>query len=212
MCYTIKIDVTREELERRFGAKFIKPDKYQSAVKVNAFALPLLPVICNDNPEEIRLYQWGLIPFWVKNADDAASIRTKTFNAKSETLAEKPSFRNSLNRKHCLVLANGFYEWQTQGKEKIPYLIGLKDQPVFSLAGLFDRWTNQQNGEVIDTFTVITTRANPMMEEIHNIKKRMPVILAAEDEKKWLDLKTDPNSTRIFEPFPEKFMYSQLLQ
>jgi putative SOS response-associated peptidase YedK len=212
MCYTIKIDVTREELEKRFGAKFIRPDKYQSAVKVNAFSLPLLPVICNDNPGEIRLYHWGLIPRWIKSADDAAGIRTKTFNAKSETLDEKPSFRGSFNRKHCLVLVHGFYEWQTRRKEKIPYLIGIKDQPLFALAGLFDQWTNPQNGELIDTFTVITTRANPMMEEIHNIKKRMPVILAPEDEKKWLDLKADPGKARIFEPFSEKFMYSQIVQ
>lgn len=209
MCYTIKIDLTREELERRFGAKLSEPKKYQRRSKANAFSLPLLPVICNDNFGEIRLYYWGLIPNWVRDAKNASEIRTKTFNARSETLAEKPSFRHILNRKRCLVLTNGFYEWQTSGKEKIPYFIGLSEQSAFALAGLYDQWTNHETGEEINTFTVITTRANPMMEEIHNIKKRMPVILAPEAEQRWLDLSGIPENTGIFEPFPEKLMFAE---
>lgn len=211
MCYTIKIDLTREELEKRFGAKLSEPEKYQRDSKVSAFSLPLLPVICNDNAGEIRLFYWGLIPYWVKDAKNAGEIRTKTFNARSETLAEKASFRNILNTKRCLVLTNGFYEWQTSGKEKIPYFIGLSEQPAFALAGLYDQWTNRETGEELNTFTIITTRANPMMEEIHNIKKRMPVILSPKDEQRWLDLSIYPQNTGIFEPFPEKLMFSEKL-
>lgn len=212
MCYTIKIDLTREELEKRFGAKFSNPKGYQSGSKVNAFSLPQLPVICNDKPEEIRLYCWGLIPYWVKNGESAAEIRTKTFNARAETLSEKASFRHALQRKRCLVLTNGFYEWQTLGKEKIPYFIGLNQESAFALAGLFDQWTNKETGEVLDTFTVITTKANPMMEEIHNLKKRMPVILSKEDEKRWLDLNVDPAKDSLFDPYPEERMYSTKLK
>lgn len=212
MCYTIKIDHTREELEKRFGAKFNQPDDYRSGPKVSAFSLPLLPVICSDNPAEIRLYYWGLIPYWIKDASGAREIRMKTFNARSETLADKPSFRSSLNRKRCLVLANGFYEWQTADKNKIPYYIGLIQQPVFAMAGLFDQWSNRETGEVLNTFTVITTRANPMMEVIHNTMKRMPVILSAENEQRWLDISTEPVISGIFEPFPEELMYSELLK
>lgn len=212
MCYTIKIDMTREELERRFGATLSEPKKFQQGSKVNAFSLPLLPVICNDNAGEIRLYQWGLIPNWVKDAKNAGEIRTKTFNARSETLAEKPSFRHILNKKRCLVLTNGFYEWQTSGKEKIPYFVGLSAQPAFALAGLYDQWTNRETGEQLNTFTVITTRANPMMEEIHNIKKRMPVILAPEAEKNWLNLSLEPENARFFEPFPEHLMFAEKLK
>jgi putative SOS response-associated peptidase YedK len=212
MCYTIKIDLTREEIEKRFGAKFIQPDAYKAGSKISAFSLPLLPVICNDNPEVIKLYQWGLIPYWIKDADGAAAIRTKTFNARAETLADKPSFRHALNRKRCLVLTNGFYEWQTLNKNKIPHYIGLTRQPAFALAGLFDEWTNKNTGEVLHTFTVITTRANPMMECIHNIKKRMPVILSVDDEHRWLNIKTDPKTAGLFEPFPEDQMFSEILQ
>jgi putative SOS response-associated peptidase YedK len=209
MCYTIKIDLTREELEKRFGAKFMEAEEYHSGNRINAFSLPLLPVICSDKPDEIRLFTWGLIPYWVKDLKNASEIRTKTFNAKAETLAEKPSFRNSLQRKRCLVPVNGFYEWQTLEKLKIPYYITLKDLPAFALAGLYDQWTNRETGEIINTFTVITTRANPMMEEIHNLKKRMPVILSPQNEQLWLDLKTEPAKSGIFEPFPEELMKAE---
>lgn len=212
MCYTIKIDLTREELEKRFGAKFAKDGEYNSGNRISAFSLPLLPVICSDMPSEIRLLTWGLIPYWIKDFKNAAEIRTKTFNAKSETLAEKPSFRNSLHRKRCILPVNGFYEWQTLEKLKIPYYITLKDRPVFALAGLYDQWTNRETGEVLDTFTVITTRANPMMEEIHNLKKRMPVVLSNHNEQLWLDLKTDPLKAGIFEPFPEELMQAEKLK
>jgi putative SOS response-associated peptidase YedK len=211
MCYTIKIDLTREQLELRFGAKLDLPDNYKPGTRISAFSLPQLPVICNDDPASIRLFTWGLIPFWVKDSNSAKDIRMKTFNAKSETLAEKPSFRNSLNRKRCLVLATGFYEWHTDGNKKTPYFIRLKDQNAFALAGLYDQWTNPETSEKINTFTVITTRANPMMEEIHNLKKRMPVILTPGAEQNWLNLNTDPVKDNLFEPYPEELMFAERL-
>jgi putative SOS response-associated peptidase YedK len=207
LCYTIKIDLTREQIEKRFRASVQQPELFSPGDKFSAFALPALPVICNDNPAHIKLYAWGLIPFWVKDYETADALRRRTFNAKSETLAEKPSFRNSFRTKHCLVITSGFYEWQTLGKEKIPYLMGLKDQQAFSLAGLYDRWKDPATGIIMDTFTVITTHANPKMEEIHNLKKRMPVILDPDYEGKWLssDL-TAREIQAIFEPFPQERM------
>ena len=207
MCYTIKIDLTREQIEKRFRATLQQPELFKPGEKVNAFTLPSVPVICNGSPDQILLYTWGLIPFWVKDAETADALRRRTFNAKSETLTERPSFRSSFKKKHCLVITNGFYEWQTLGKEKIPYFICLKDQQAFSLAGLYDDWINPATGEIINTFTVITTRANPRMEEIHNLKKRMPVILSPHDEKKWL-LPELPDSEikSLFEPYPQELM------
>lgn len=184
-----------------------QPELFAAGDKINAFSLPRVPVICADNAEEIRLYVWGLIPFWVKDSLTANEIRRKTFNAKAETLTEKPSFRNSVQSKRCLVIVSGFYEWQTAEKRKIPYLMSLKDQPIFALAGLYDTWKNPENKEVLKTFTIITTRANPKMEEIHNLKKRMPVILSPEDEKTWLSSEmTATEMARIFEPFPQEQM------
>ncbi|MBN1414461.1 MAG: SOS response-associated peptidase [Bacteroidales bacterium] len=207
MCYTIKIDLTREQIEKRFRAIFSQPELYSPGDKINAFVLPAVPVISNQNPDQISLYNWGLIPFWVKDADTADALRRRTFNAKSETLAEKPSYRGSFGKKHCLVLTTGFYEWQTIGKEKIPYIMGLKDQQAFALAGLYDNWKDPATGKIVNTFTVITTRANPRMEVIHNLKKRMPVIISPADEQKWLS--ADLNTSEIqavFEPYPQELM------
>src|SRR5512145_2925782 len=160
MSYTVKIDLTREELERRFGARMKNPDEYRRGQKIHAFSLPTLPVICNDNPEEIRLYTWGLIPGWVKNNVKARDIRMKTFNARCESLAEKASFRQAYKQKRCLVLVNGFYEWQTQEKTKIPYYIGVNNEEGIALAGLYDQWLDSSTGELINTFTIVTTKAN----------------------------------------------------
>jgi putative SOS response-associated peptidase YedK len=212
MCYTVKIDLTREELEKRFRANFRQTDIFTPGDHINAFTLPRIPVICSGSPGEIVLFGWGLIPYWIKSQEDAQDIRMKTFNAKAETLAEKPSFRNSLQKKRCLVLVNGFYEWQTREKIKIPYRITLKNNRAFALAGLYDNWTNRETGEVINTCTIVTTRANPLMEEIHNSKKRMPVILSSDAEQKWLDLAADPVKEGFFEPFPDEMMQTEKLK
>jgi len=211
MCYVIKIDMTREALEKRFGVRMGESSAFTPSTRVSAFSLPKLPVIASGDLHQIQLFIWGLIPYWVKEAKLADDLRMKTFNAKSETLTEKPSFRHIVNRKRCLVLTNGFYEWHTDGKKKIPYFIRLRDREGFALAGLYDSWAHPETGEVLHTVTVITTRANPMMEEIHNLKKRMPVILDPENEFRWLDIKTDPMQEGIFEPYDQEKMVAEAL-
>jgi len=210
MCYTIEINLTREQIERRFGSKFRNGKEFIPGKKVSAFGLPSVPVICSDQPEDIKLMTWGLIPYWVKDEEGAKSIRMKTFNARSETLEEKPSFRNPLRTKRCMVLVNGFYEWQHLGKEKIPYFIRLKEDIPFALAGLYDNWLNKNTGEVISTFTIITTPANPMMEIIHNTKKRMPAILPPSAEKEWLNLEyKDSKLSEFLKPYDENLMMAE---
>lgn len=211
MCYTIKIDHTREELESRFGARFSEPTKYSAGNKINAFSLPLLPVICSDSLKEIRMFHWGLIPYWVKDAKAAGEIRMKTFNARSESILSKPSFRHCVQSKRCIIPVNGFYEWQTIGKQKIPYYMELEGTSLFALAGLYDQWTNQETGICMNTFTILTNKANPALEVIHNTKKRMPVILTIEDKDKWLNTRIDPLKENLFEPFPqEKMMFTKI--
>lgn len=109
-------------------------------------------------------------------------------NAKIETLVEKPAFKNVLNQR-CLILANGFYEWQwldAKGKNKIKFEIGIGNDELFAFAGLYSQWIDPDTSEIVPTFTIVTTEANTLMAEIHNIKKRMPVILRPEDEQHWL--------------------------
>lgn len=210
MCYTIEINLTREQLEKRFKANLDKHLPYRKQQRVSAFGLPDCPVICSDEPEVIKLYAWGLIPFWSKDVKFAGEIRMKTFNARAETITEKASYKHAIKTKKCLVLTNGFYEWQTREKIKQPYFIHVKDSEAFALAGIYDSWTNKETGEILNTFSVITTRANPLMERIHNVKKRMPVILDEEIEKIWIDPDLSLDKTLSFlKPYDEKLMHAE---
>jgi putative SOS response-associated peptidase YedK len=210
LCYTIEINLTREQLVKRFNANLDPDLPFRKGQRINAFSLPACPVICADNPESIKLLKWGLIPVWARDEEYAHNIRLKTFNAKAETITEKASYRHLIKSKKCLVLVNGFYEWQARGIEKQPYFINVKDTEAIALAGLYDNWANHATGEIIDTFTIITTRANPLLEKIHNTKKRMPVILSMQDEQAWIDPDLPLEKTLSYlQPFDENRMYAE---
>ncbi|SNC77262.1 Putative SOS response-associated peptidase YedK [Hymenobacter gelipurpurascens] len=165
-------------LEDRFDAAFAAS---LPGPTYNAAPSQSLPVILNTEPGRIQLMRWGLVPGWVKDLKAAP----KPINARAETLTEKPSFRTLLQRRRALVLADSFYEWQASTHGKTPYRILLKDQQPFAFAGLWDEWVDRQTGEVLPTFTIITTEPNELMAPIHN---RMPVILPSrESELAWLD-------------------------
>jgi len=207
MCFTIAIHATREELERRYKATFASPSEYYPGYYFSAFTLPRVPVITNQDTSTIQMFNWGLIPSWVKDETAAESIRTKTFNARAETITEKPSFRSSMKTKRCLVIGKGFFEWQSRKNEKIPYFIYLKDEQPFSFAGLYDNWANPVTGEIQYTFTIITTSANPLLAEIHNTKKRMPVILPSDQENQWVnpDIPVE-KALSLLKPYDENLM------
>ena len=135
-----------------------------------------------SNPEtqgrEFIELRWGLIPSWAKDP----SIGNKLINARGETVADKPSFRQAFKQQRCLVLADGFYEWKREGKTKQPYYIRLKDGRPFVFAGLWERWEKQE--PALKTCALITTGPNTLMEPIHN---RMPVILPEQSYASWLN-------------------------
>ena len=141
----------------------------------------LAPIVLQqDNNRGVLKARWGLIPSWVK---EPKNFKANLFNARAETLKEKPSFKNSFKQKRCLVPANGFYEWKKSAKQKQPYYI-YQDQGL-AFAGLYDRWQN--NGIEIISFTIITTAPNSFMQTIHN---RMPAILQPKDYQLWLSPQT----------------------
>jgi putative SOS response-associated peptidase YedK len=187
MCFTIAIHASREEIEKRFDARFDDPTVFLPGYYFSAFTFPAVPVITGKDNHRIRMYRWGLIPSWTKDEQYAEGIRTKTFNAKAETVTEKPSFRNVVKTNRCLVVSKGFFEWQKRENEKIPYYIGLGDDQIFAFAGLYDTWIHPVTGEINETFTIITTTANPLLAFIHNTKQRMPVILPKENEQDWIN-------------------------
>jgi putative SOS response-associated peptidase YedK len=140
---------------------------------------PVAVVVNEGGARQLDVFQWGLIPFWAKDK----AIGSKMINARAETLAEKPSFKRPLQKQRCLVLADGFYEWQKTSRGKIPTYIHLKDRKPFAFAGLWDRWT-ASDGEEILSCTIVTTTPNSLIEPIHN---RMPVILPQEAVETWLN-------------------------
>jgi len=184
MCFHSKQSKKAQELEKRFNVKIDNPHLFQPNEHINAFNFPQVPIIANNNSAVAKHSYWGLIPHWAKGN----SIKKYTLNAKIETIAEKPSFRDSAN-KRCLVIADGFYEWQwldSKGNKKQKYMITLPNDELFAFGGLWSEWVDKSSGEIIHSFTVVTTEANELMSKIHNSKKRMPVILTKENEQAWL--------------------------
>jgi len=154
------------------------------APSYNVAPQSLQPVVRLDSEtgqRELTVMRWGLVPFWAKDA----KIGYSTINAKSETVTTSPAFREAMKRRRCLVPAEWFYEWQKiDAKTKQPYAIGLRDDSLFAFAGLWETWKDKTKDQVLETYTVLTTDPNELMEPIHN---RMPVILAPRDYQRWLE-------------------------
>lgn len=184
MCFHSKLSKTAQELKNRFKAKFENEAEFNPSV-FNGFQYPKTPVITNNKVSEIQLFNWGLIPFWAK--DD--SIKKNTLNARIETIHEKPSFKHAIHNR-CLILADAFFEWQwldAKGKQKQKFEISLENNELFAFAGLYSEWTNKATGEIMNTYTILTTEANELMAQIHNTKKRMPILVSENDELDWLN-------------------------
>jgi putative SOS response-associated peptidase YedK len=207
MCYSIAQVLKARDLEERFPARFINAERYQPFYYVSAFDRPSVPVIASDEASSIQLFQWGLVPYWVEDGAGADEISLKTLNARLETIFEKPAFRQSARERHCIILVSGFFEWHESCGRKYPYYIWLKDRQAFALAGIWDNWVERTSGEVRRTFSVLTTRANSLIEEIHNTKKRMPVILPPGEEMEWLRVgKTESECSKYLKSFPSESM------
>lgn len=189
-----------EKIPERFNVKIYQDLSLRRRYNISP-GQPV-PIIFQESPNRIEEAKWGLIPHWAKDP----SIGNRMINARSESLLERPAFRNSFIRRRCLIPANGFYEWKKQGSYKVPYLIHLKDFSLFAFAGLYDLWKDEK-GNVIKSFTIITTSANSFVREIHD---RMPVILKREYEEIWIN-KYEGNIKKILNllrPYPEELMFA----
>lgn len=144
----------------------------------------------------LKTMRWGLVPSWA--ADPA--IGNRMINARAETLAERPSFKDLVRNRRCLVLSDGFYEWRREGKRKTPIRFVLKSGEPFVFAGLWDRW-RKPDGGALESFTIITTEPNELLKSVHD---RMPVILLPEDEQRWLGAENRVGAPfpSLLEPFP----------
>ncbi len=194
MCGRYSFAVEDELIKERFGVT-VRSAIYKA--RYNCAPSQALAVITNDEPETLNFLRWGLIPFW---ADDP-SIGYRMINAKAETILEKPSYKNAFRNRRCLVPADSFFEWK-KDKVRIPYRILLKDKSPFAMAGIWDRWKDKE-GNVIQSFSIITTEPNELMEKIHT---RMPVILPRACEKIWLGDTGPDELASLLKPYPAEEM------
>ncbi|MDQ0719719.1 putative SOS response-associated peptidase YedK [Paenibacillus sp. W4I10] len=182
MCGRFTITDPIEAIMDRYYASIA--DGFEYKPNYNASPMQYIPtIIGSKDGNRLGSLRWGLVPVWAK--DD--KIGNKMINARAETLTEKASFKRLISSKRCIIPTNGFYEWKKEGSEKRPMRILMKDDRLFSLAGLYDTWTDP-DGNKLSTCTIITTEPNSLMEDIHN---RMPVILRPEDEAAWLGRDND---------------------
>ena len=197
MCGRFTLTSNLDDLQGRFG--FEVRNLYRRPQYNIAPTQQVLTVV-NDGERRAELMRWGLIPFWAKDP----KIGYRMINAVGETAAIKPAFRAAFKKRRCLVLADGFFEWRKDGKQKIPTYIFLRSRQPFAFAGLWETW-KAADGEVVKSCTIITTEPNEFTAPIHS---RMPVILSEESEALWLDPMTEKSDTLtpLLIPSPAEYL------
>lgn len=197
MCGRFTLHHDTEEIIERFGVQEIL---FELKPRYNIAPTQNIAVITQANTRSLSAYKWGLVPSWAQDPQ----IASKMINARSETLAEKPSFKKSLVTKRCLIPVDGFYEWHQVGKNKTPLYACMKNQSLFALAGLWDEWI-APNGERLRSCTIITVEPNPLLAKVHH---RMAAILSPKEENIWLDpnLKDINKLLSLLKTYPEDEM------
>lgn len=199
MCGRYTLSQSAEALAERFQLDEVPPLESQyNVAPTNSVAT--IVVDQHTHKRVLRLLQWGLIPSWAKDS----KIGYQMINARSETVSEKPSFRSAFRHRRCLILADGFYEWQRSQGKKQPFYIRMCDGQSFAFAGLWEHWKGPDGG-VIDSCTHLTTEPNELVRPLHN---RMPVILKPEHYDLWLDPEVQqPEQLQpLLNPYPSKEM------
>lgn len=202
MCGRFTLRTPANLIIEQFGARLESDLVASWKPRYNVAPTQRVPVL--RGPErQVDLLRWGLVPSWAKDV----KIGARMINARSETVATKPSFRAAVKRRRCLVPADGYFEWVAVGKKKQPYWIRMKDERPFLMAGLWESWrpkgqsADEENAEPpLETFTILTTDGNERTREIHD---RMPVILYPNDYEAWLDpdVQTADPLSYLFEPY-----------
>ncbi len=178
MCGRYSLKTPADTLAEHFQLAKVSPVKPRYNI---APSQPILTVrvLAPQYGREIGLTRWGLIPSWAKDP----SIGTRLIIARAETVSEKPAFRDAIQRRRCLIPADGYYEWQRLGRRKQPFYVRMKDERPFAFAGLWERWTGP-DGKTVETCALLTTEPSESLRAIHN---RMPVILDTKHYDLWLD-------------------------
>jgi putative SOS response-associated peptidase YedK len=179
MCGRFSLHTVRERIAEHFDAEEFSETRIFQRWNVAPSQEVLVVRASEAGRRELTFLRWGLVPHWAKEG----KFQYSTINARAETVASKPAFRDSFRRRRCLIPADGFYEWQPAKPRKQPWFIRVKGADLFAFAGLWDRWRGA-GGEVVESFTIVVTDANDLLRPIHD---RMPVILVPADYQAWLD-------------------------
>jgi putative SOS response-associated peptidase YedK len=189
MCGRFYLIASAAEVKRKFTLDQVP----ELVPRFNIAPTQSAPIIVGEaKSRSVHLARWGLVPSWSRDL----SLGARMFNAPAEEIEEKPVFRSAFAAQRCLVPANGFFEWQTRGARKQPYKIGLRNGALCAFAGLWEKWTPEA-GEPVETFTIITTRANRLVGEVHD---RMPVIIGPGDYQRWLTA-SEATAKRLLVPY-----------
>ena len=196
MCGRFTLQIPIEILVEIFGISELP--SFAMEPRYNIAPTQQIPVVRQyaDYTDHLDLLRWGLIPAWNKDTSSGPPL----INARSETIAEKPAFRQAIKYRRCLIPASGFYEWRREGDKKMPQYIRLKDGSPMIFAGVWESGKGP-DGKLVDTCAILTTAANDLVAPLHD---RMPVILHPGEYERWLDRdQRDPEKVkRIYEPFP----------
>ncbi len=197
MCGRFSLKSTIKAIEDEFS---IETSDIDFQPRYNIAPTQNIAAIIKDETRKLTALRWGLIPSWAKDT----AIGNRMINARAETLLEKPSFKDAFKKRRCLIIADGFFEWKKIGQEKIPMYIYLKDENLFTFAGIWETWRST-DGKAIHSCAIITTSPNEFMSSIHN---RMPVILSSKDRDAWLDTsnQTEKNLIDLLKPYPSEAM------
>ncbi|MDF2457195.1 MAG: hypothetical protein K0R51_3188 [Cytophagaceae bacterium] len=198
MCGRFSLAKSKEEIQKRFAVQIKTP----IAPQYNIAPMQSCAVITNQTPNELQFFQWGLIPSWSIDRSTAMNM----INARAESVYQKIPFKHIVKNQRCLVPSDGFFEWRKEGKNKVPYRFNLNNEEAFSYAGLWDSWKNEETGDLVNTFTIITTEANKVVKAVHD---RMPVILRKDLEKLWIaEDVTESQAESLLRPYDTEQMYS----
>lgn len=206
MCGRFTQTAPWEEVKKEFAAD--APDSILFKPRYNIAPTQTVSVVRDSSSERtVSELKWGLVPSWAKDAE----IGNRMINARAETLTEKPSFREAFAKRRCIVPTSGFYEWKkTDSGAKQPFYFYLKEKDVFGFAGLWEEWLDKESGELLETFTIITTEANDVLKPVHD---RMPAIVKAENYNEWLnpEIKGVEQLEKMLAPYPANEMNSHMV-
>lgn len=203
MCFTVSIFSNTHIIESTVGALFEDAEEYKPFFHVSGFAHPDLPIVVGSDSKHLVMASWGLIPTWVRTAEEASAMAKNTLNARSETIFEKPSFRSAIRQRRALLPVDGFVEWRQEGSKKQPFLVKQSKPGPLTLGAIWEDWLDKQSGEIHRSFSIVTTQANTLMSYVHNNKQRMPVVIEAHAQEQWLFDDDTDGLRSLMKPLPD---------